>query len=312
MNRARRLRAGVISAPEVFRVILRSWLLPLGLFFPPLTLSAVTVRDDTDTIVTLPATAKRIVSLAPHATELLFVAGAGARVVGVDNFSDYPEQATRLPRVGGMNPDLEAIARLRPDLVVVWASSSPPWLIERLRTMGVAVYTSELRRLEKIPDAIERLGRLGGTEAVAQAYAAQWRRRLTALSSGAQTRAPVSVFYQILDASLLTVNGEHLISDAIRLCGGENVFSGARGLALFVDLESVLYRNPQVILAGGDERLWGEWRARWRVHRELRAVKADNLFYMPTDLLHRTGPRILDGVKRVCDALTAAAGATLN
>jgi iron complex transport system substrate-binding protein len=306
MKRARRPHAGDIFSPRLLLRVVWAPCLTIGLLFSPPASSAVTVIDDTGATVSLPNPARRIVSLVPHATELLFAAGAGGRVVGIDNFSDYPLEATRLPRVGGMNPDLEAIARLRPDLVVSWASYSPPWLVERLRTLGVAVYVSELRRLEEIPVAIERLGKLAATDEAARVYTAQWRRRFSELSRRAAGHAPVSVFYQIMDASLLTVSGEHLISDVIRLCGGRNVFADTDGLALFVDLESVLHRDPQVILAAGSEYSWDEWLARWRTHKELRAVSAGNLFHLPTDTLHRTGPRMLDGAERVCAILTTA------
>jgi len=267
----------------------------------------VSVRDDAGALIELRAPALRIVSLAPNITELLYAAGARSRIVGAVEYSDYPEAARRIPRVGsGAGLDLEAIAARRPDLVVAWQTGNPSWQLEKLRGLGFTVFVIEPRRVEDIAGLLERFGKLVGTEPTADAAATEYRRHLAQLRARYSGRATVPVFYQILDVSPLTVSGRHLISDVIRLCGGENVFADLPGITPRVDIESVLQRNPEAILASGDGRLWSEWRDRWRAWPGLAAVAHDNLFFVPPDLIERSSPRILIGAEDVCHDLERA------
>lgn len=267
----------------------------------------ISVRDDAGRIITLHAPARRIVSLAPHVTELLYAAGAGNAVVGAVEYSDYPEAAKRLFRVGsGAGLDLEAIAALHPDLIVSWQSGNPLWQVERLAQLGFPVFVTEPRHIDDIADLLERIGRLTGTEKVAVKVAAEFHHHEAMLRDRYAGRRIVPVFYQVLDNSLLTVSGRHLISDVIQLCGGKNVFADLPGLTPHVDVESVLQKNPEVILASGYESLWPEWRERWRHWPMLAAVAHDNLFFIPPDLIERQSPRILQGAEQVCAMLDQA------
>lgn len=268
------------------------------------------VEDDVGRTVVLARPAQRIVSLAPHATEMLFAVGAGARVVATVAYSDYPPAARAIPRIGGSaGLDLERIVALQPDLVVAWASGSPARAIERLRDLGIPVYLTEPRRLGDVARNLERLGQLVGNEARARARADALRARTRSLAARYADRAPVRVFYQVLDPQLITVNGEHLISEVLRLCGGENVFAGLPALAPVVNIEAVLHADPEAILAGGTPKGWRTWRARWRERTALTAVRRGALYFIPADLLHRHGPRILEGAERVCRALDQARAA---
>lgn len=267
----------------------------------------VSVRDDAGKVIIFHSPAHRIVSLAPHITELLYAAGAGNAVVGAVEYSDYPEAAKSIPRVGsGVGLDIEAIVMLHPDLVIAWQSGNPSWQVERLAKLGFPVFVTEPRRIDDVSDLLERLGKLTGTETVAGKAAEEFRRHQARLRDRYSERSDVPVFYQILDNSLLTVNRYHLISDVIRLCGGKNVFADLPGLTPHVDVESVLRKNPEAILASGYEPLWPEWRDRWRRWPMLSAVEHDNLFLIPPDLIHRHSPRILEGAERVCAALDQA------
>jgi iron complex transport system substrate-binding protein len=289
---------------------LGSWrgLLLWGLLLCPVLATArIEVTDDLGHAVHLDEPADRIVSLAPHATELLFAAGAGERVVGTVQYSDYPPAARSIPRVGGYDAvDLERIVALQPDLVITWHSGNGPGLAARLRELGLTVYVSEPRRLSDIPHALTAFGRLAGTAAVAAAAAARFRNRTAALAERYAHRPPVRVFYQIWDEPLLSVNGDHLISEIMRLCGGRNVFADLRTLVPRLSVEAVLAANPEAIVASGKGVSRPEWLDRWHAWPSLTAVRRGNLFHVPPDLIQRHSPRVLDGAERLCGQLQIA------
>ena len=266
--------------------------------------AGVTVQDDRGNTVSLARPAERIVSLAPHATELLFAAGAGSRMVGAVDWSDFPPAAREVPRVGSyVQPDLERIVALKPDLVVAWYSGNEPRLVERLRALGYPVYVSEMRALEEVPAGIERLGRLAGTDAAASRAAADFRARRDRLQTSYAAGVPVRVFYQIWDKPLMTINNEHLITRVMELCGGRNVFGDLPTLTPHLDVEGVLVANPQAIVASGMGEARPDWLDHWRRWPDLTAVKNGHLFFVPPDFLQRPTPRILDGAQQMCEAL---------
>ena len=268
--------------------------------------AAITVTDDAGRQVLLAKPARRIVSLAPYITELLFAAGAGDAVVGVTEFSDYPESARSIPRVGsGTGLDLEAILALQPDLVVAWQSGNPAGQVERLQSLGLTVFMSEPRQLVDVPDTLLRLGRLAATEQVAQKNADSFIRRYTQLKQRYAQRPVVSVFYQIWDQPLMTLNGEHLFSDVVRLCGGHNVFEDLSALAPQVDIEAVLAVDPDIIVVAADAKdspLLAAWQ-RWP---SLSAVVHEHVYAVDRDRLVRHSPRILDGAEELCAILEGA------
>ena len=184
------------------------------------------VTDDAAREVCLAQPAQRIVSLSPGATELLFDAGAGERVVGAVGFSDFPEAAKKIPRVGSYKRlDLERILALKPDLIIAWRSGNPRAQTERLESLGQTLYYSEPRRFDDVASTLQRFATLAGSEAVGGARAQRFRHGIDALAKRYRDAAPVSVFYEVWEEPLMTVNGEHLISQVIDLCGGRNVFA---------------------------------------------------------------------------------------
>jgi iron complex transport system substrate-binding protein len=268
---------------------------------------AITVEDDQKNPVTLAKPAKRIVSLAPHLTEILFEIGVGERIVGTIEYSDYPSAASRIDRIGsGHALNLEAILAKQPDLVLAWRSGSPAGQVERLRQLGLTVFYSDVQRVSDLPALFSKLGALTGVTAKADVKAVDFRRRYEALKQKYVDRRRVRVFYQLLDESLMTLNGKHIVSDILRDCGGENVFHSLPILASRVSLEALLATNPDALVVGGLEDFWKEWPRRWQALQTLSAVKAGRVYYIPADVLHRSGPRILNGAERVCDALEAA------
>jgi iron complex transport system substrate-binding protein len=254
--------------------------------------------------------ARRIVSLAPHATELLFAAGAGAQVVGVVKGSDAPAAAARLPVVGDVNGlDLERIVALAPDLVVTWPYTTPGQ-VALLRARGVPVFTTDARNVEGIARDLSALGVLAGTRGVADAAAQDLRARAATLVRAAAGRRPLRVFYQVSGTPIFTIAGGHLIERALADCGGVNVFADARIPAPQVDVEAVLARRPDVIVAATAHAVAPDWLAAWKAWPELPAVRRDNLFVVDADRLHRAGPRFVEGMAQLCAALEVARNRT--
>ncbi len=269
----------------------------------------IVIRDDTGATLRLPAAARRIVSLAPHITENLYAAGAGEYLVGAVDYSDFPEAAKRIPRVGGYSrPDLEAIVALKPDLVLTWQSGNADSVVAKLKALGLSVYQAQPDRLEDIPAGIENLGRLAGTEAPAAKAAAAFRQRLSALRRQYAGKPAVPLFYQAWHQPLLTVGGSQIISDVIRLCGGANIFAGLAAKAPSVSVEAVLAADPEAIVASGMGHDTPIGLDDWRKWKRMKAVARGNLFPISADLMQRPTPRLLDGAEALCRHLETARG----
>ncbi|MDH5649143.1 MAG: cobalamin-binding protein [Gammaproteobacteria bacterium] len=279
----------------------------LGAIFNPcsaLSSAVIVVTDDAGQKIQLNQPAERIVSIAPFLTELLFDVGAGKSIVGTVEFSDYPQKANDIPRIGASHRlDLEALLALKPDLIVAWGSGNSRELISQLRGMKFTVYVSEPRALEDIPRTLERLGQLAGTESAAMAAGANFRSIHSNLKQKYSGSSTVRMFYQIWEQPLMTVNDNHVINDVIQLCGGKNVFGKLDQLTPVIDVEAVLKEDPVAIVAGGMGEASGEWLCAWRAWPQLTAVKQDNLFFIPPSLLQRHTPRILQGAEQLCAAL---------
>ncbi len=266
----------------------------------------VRVTDDYGNAVVLAAPARRVVSLAPHLTELMYAAGAGERMVGALQYSDFPPAAKRLPRVGSeASIDLEALVALRPDLVIAWPNAGSARAVERIAALGIPVFRSEPRELEDIARTLETLGQLAGTESAAAAAARAFRARARDIARRHASRSPVRVFYQVWDRPLITVSGDHVISKAMRLCGGENVMADLPALAPEIDRERVLRADPEAIVASGADGARPAWLDAWRAFPELAAVRGDNLYAIRPELLQRHTPRLLDGADELCRILDA-------
>jgi iron complex transport system substrate-binding protein len=286
---------------RAFALSVAALLLPVGALR-----AAISVTDDDGAVIALGAPAQRIVSLAPHATELLYAAGAGDRVVGVLSTSDWPPDAAAKPKVGDVHRlDMERIIALAPDLVVTWPYLVPAQ-VAMLRARGVPVFMTQPTTIAGIADDIERLGVLAGTQAVATARAQAFRAELARLSAQRTDRRTVRVFYEIWNEPLYTIGGRHLITEGIRACGGENVFASLTLPAPGVSVEAVLAAKPEAIIAGADGAVRPAWLDDWKRWTTLPAVAAGNLYTVDANLLHRPGPRFLDGVAGLCAALDAA------
>ncbi|MDR0576139.1 MAG: cobalamin-binding protein [Candidatus Accumulibacter sp.] len=282
-------------------------LIPLLALASGMASAEIAVTDDTGAVVRLEQPAQRIITLAPHLVETLFAAGAGERLVGAVEYSDYPEAARKVVRVGGYSRlDLEIILALKPDLIVAWHSGNAPANIDRLRAFGFPIYVSQPNHLEDVASEIERLGRLAGTSEVADAAAHRFIARLDGLRERYGARPAVRTFYQIWKQPMSTVGGRQIISGVIRLCGGENVFGGLEAIAPVVTIEAVLAADPEAIVASGMDEARPEWLGDWRRWPAITAVARDNLFFVPPEIIQRHTPRLLDGAEQLCRHLETA------
>ena len=267
----------------------------------------MTAIDSTGQKVTLDQPARRIISLAPHATELLFATGAGEQVVGVVAYSDYPQQALKLPQVGSnQSLDFEAIVALKPDLILAWQSGNPATSLEKLKKMGYPIYITEPRKLEDIPVLLREISKLTDTQQIANEVAEAFLRRLSALRKHYSNATPISVFFQIWQQPLMTISSSHIINQAIELCGGVNIFDQQDTLAATVDIESVIVRNPAVIIINGQGGRFDQWRDYWLQWRAMEAVKNGFIYQVNADITSRHTPRLIEGAEQLCLLLDQA------
>ena len=182
--------------------------------------------------------------------------------------------------------------------------NSPERQIEMVKQLGIPVFQSDPQTLENIPENVLRLGQLMGTEAEAKATAVQLRQQLSSLRARYAKRPPVRTFYQVWDKPLYTLSGKHIITDALRLCGGENIFDKLATTAPTVSVESVLQADPEVVIGTAEKNYGGV--GLWEPYRTMLAVRNDNLFTLDGDLLNRAGPRMILGAAALCEKLELA------
>lgn len=249
--------------------------------------------------------APRLLSLAPGLTEIAYAAGAGSRLVGTVEFSDYPEAAKQLPRVGdAWRVDLERVLALKPDAVLAWPTGTPETTIARLRQLGLNVVEVPTQRLADVPAALRQLGRIAGTEPQAEQAAREFEARVARQRASYAHRTPLAVFIEIDDEPVYTVNGRHVISEIVELCGGRNVFADLPQLAPPIATEAVIAADPQVILTTDDTI--ADPSAIWRRWSRMRAVRTGAIYALSSDLVTRASPRLADGVEVTCRALDRA------
>jgi iron complex transport system substrate-binding protein len=264
------------------------------------------IVDDGGHDVVLAHTAHRIVALAPHLTELVYAAGAGDELVAVGRFSDYPPEARSKPVVSdAFAVDYEALTRLKPDLILVWGSGTPERTKTKLRSLGLPVYEIEIRDVAGLADTLRSIGRLAGTDGVAQARAQAITSDWAALKASYAGRRPVRVFFQLWDAPLMTLNGQHLISSAISACGGTNVFAELPTLTATVSWEVAVQRDPELVMTAGSSSEPAK-PGRWGSFKQVSATKHGEFGRIEGDLIARSGPRFVDGARELCVAIDRA------
>jgi iron complex transport system substrate-binding protein len=284
-----------------------------GLALAQTSFAAITLTQPNGENLVLPGPAKRIITLAPNLAELVFFAGAGDRLKAVVEYSHFPAQVSKLPRVGNaFRIDLERIIELKPDLVIAWASGNPQTALHKLEKLGIRVWQVEITHPEEIANTVEYIAHASGTQLVGDAGALQLRNKLADLQQKNANKTPVDYFYQIAPRPLYTINGKHIISRSLEICGGRNIYSDLPALAPQISLESVIISNPQVMIAPETQDeppallTWHEW-------PQLQAVQTGSLLYLPADEISQATPRLLDSIDLACrlldEARTALKGA---
>jgi iron complex transport system substrate-binding protein len=279
-----------------FFLALAAWLVCTPVF------AEQVVTDDLGNIIHLAAPPRRIVSLTPHITELLYAVGAGERLVAAVDYSDYPDAAKTLPRIGNAERiDHERLLQVQPDLIIAWGSGTPARELDALRHLGIPMYLSEPRRLKAIGAQLRDFGEITGTIAQAEVAAEDYERRLAELHARYAANPQRTVFYQLALQPLLTVNRDHLINDVLALCGGVNPFADLAALTPRVDIEAVLAARPEVVvfaLYPGESV--AAVQAFWRGY----GLPATTRYIgVPGDYIHRATPRVLEGVAQICSGL---------
>ncbi len=255
-----------------------------------------TVTDDAGRRVTLPAPARRIVSLSPSATELLYALGVGDRVVGRTTWCDYPPQVLAVPSVGdGLNPNVEAVAARRPDLVVLYRSQLNETAADQLARLGIAAVILRQDRLEDVGRAARLLGRLTGRAAVGDSLAevmARW------LASPPQAIAPAPrarLAFIVWDNPPTVIGAGSYLDQLAMLAGGDNVFHDIRAASATVSLETIAARAPDVIAVLSDSARLPAYSSR-REWRAIRAVRERRFVYLSGSLFARPSPRAPEAV----------------
>jgi len=266
--------------------------------------SKITVIDDTGVSVVLSQPAKRLVVLGPNLIESLYEIGAGDYILGASEYSDYPEAAKKIPRVGSHNTiNFEMIVSLAPDLVLIWHSGFGAENVAKLRSLGLTVYASEPKTLGDIESLLNDLGRLTGLPESTAIAVAKYRNEFNRLQNSYSQKKTVSVFYQVWHEPMQTLNGEHIVNAVIELCGGKNVFASLPEIAPRVSIESVIAMNPDVIISSGSDNLDAKKLDFWQRWSMINAVHNEQVHFINADSLVRHAPRILQGAQQLCDLL---------
>ena len=280
--------------------------LSLNFFFAAQSGAAITVQDDAGKTVTLPSPATRIATLAPSLTELVYAAGAGAKLVAVSAYSDFPAAAKSLPQVADYSGvALESLLVQKPDLVIAWKSGNRESDLQRIRSFGIPVYAAEVVQMSDVPRALRQIGLLADTAALAESAARVYESRTAALLLAHRGKAKISVFFEIGRLPLMTINAHHAISEGIALCGGVNVFADAPILVFTPSREALIRLQPQVILRPGSKDKDADKADRLAGYDGIKAAAEHRIYNIHADSILRQGPRFIDGVTQICAALDA-------
>ncbi len=248
---------------------------------------------------------KRIISIAPSITEILFALGLGDRVVGVSNFCDYPEEAKKKQKIGGMsNPSLEGVVSLKPDIVVMTTDGNPKEFAERLNSLKIRTYIFKARRLSELPEAVREMGLALDIKDNANSFASKIETAINRLKTKRQETGIINsqrkkILFIIWPEPLIVAGPGTAADDAITLLGNENIASKAKTSYPKYSLEEIIHQSPDVIIIGKGHANMQEVSANLLKRlKSVPAVKNNKVFYV-SDSLYRLGPRIIEGIEEI-------------
>ena len=251
--------------------------------------------------------AQKIIALSPHAVEMLYAIGAGDRIVATTESSDYPEAALKIPRIGNYTGvQIERIVELQPDLIVAWKGGNKLTDLNKLESLGLPVVYSDPKTIKNISEDIEKLGELTGLKLNAHKISSDLLIRHQMIINQYKDKTKVNVFYQLWDDPLRTVGPNSWVSTLINDCNGNNLFDDANAPYPLISMESVLTRNPQVIIVQHHRKEDDKQKQIWTSWPMIDAVKNDRLMNINPDILLRPTPRALDGLEELCEAISTA------
>lgn len=250
---------------------------------------------------------QRIISLSPHVTEMIFSAGAGDRLVGVVSYSDFPKAAQNITNIGSYQSiNIEKIIQLNPDMIIAWQTGNQSKDIEKLTQLGFTIRYSNPHKLSDIPKEIRRFGKIFQTESQANKVANKLEQKLQTLKTNQSKLQPVSAYYQIWNKPMMTINGKQFISQALDLCGAHNIFNELPSLTPQISIESVIKRNPQVILLGGQKAMQQAWLKDWQKWPNISAVQNQHIYTLNADTFQRPTARLINGIEGLCNIINQA------
>jgi len=267
---------------------------------------AISIVDDKNYTVTLSKPAKRVITLAPSLTEMVFTVGAADKLVATVKSSNYPEAANGIDRIGDYERfNIETLLSYKPDLVLAWSIGNNRQQVEKIKKFNIPVYQSEPHQIKDIANTLRHIGILLGKSKQANIAANNFEKRLLQIQRENKNKHKLRAFYQIWPDPIYTINGQTVISRLMQICGLDNVFSDAKISAPKITQESVIGKNPEIIIASGiaNDLLVSEpeWLSSWKRWPDISAVKNGNLFFIHPDIVHRQSTRILDGAEKMCE-----------
>lgn len=243
--------------------------------------------------------AKKIISLSPAITELVFSGGAGGKLVGVSRFSNFPSEARLIPEIGdAYNLDLEKIIEISPELIIAWKQASIHKDLDRLNQLGFRVLEIEIKSLDDIPDLIRLIGKLAETKERAELAASQYEKTLFQIKQNYDNRTPISVLQLIWLQPLITFGKDHLINEILAVCGGENIANFYPGSTFELATENIVAANPEVIF--DSTVTTPEGGGLFRKLSSISAVRNDHIYFISPDLIFRETVRTLDAIQIAC------------
>lgn len=251
---------------------------------------------------------QRIITVAPHLSEVVEAAGGANRLISVSAYSNFPESVKKLPITSDARSiDLEKMKSLRPDLIIYWRGGTPESQIESIKKTftSIQVVSVEPKKLTDIANDIETIGKLLGTETIAKKNADAFRAQITELKHQYQNKnkRKVRVFYQVWAQPLMTLNQDHLIADIINICGGEQLFAKEKLLVPTVSREAVVKANPEIIFTAVDtQQMKTDW-SMWSSIPQLAATQKRAFIDIDGDMISRPSTRIMQGAKKICSEI---------